>query len=414
MFNRSSAMHQAGLLAAGAAGGQLIVLVLSPLLTRLYTPEDLGVLGVFSAVVAVLSVILPLGYDQAILGARRRSEATTYLAVSLLASLGLGLLTIPILWAGMTVLGLPQGNGLLAPLVVAGTFLAVCSTSAQAWYIRERAIGTVGFGSFVNMSSRTVIQLICGLAGTGVGGLIGGEVSGRLLAVAVLDRRGVVPRALRHGWRHRRPLWRQALQGRAFALFQMPSSALDIVLIWMPLPLVALAYGPEWAGIVTLVQRIGTAPASLIGQSLVQIYHQRAVQYVAADRPALLRLTVLLFVGATALFLPVWLVLWRFGPDSFALVFGEDWRSAGAIAAVWSPLVLLQIMAQVASRMLILVHRQVVRLVANTAQVIATPAILLTAAHLGTGPVVALGATVVGGALIYVIYIGSALWHYRR
>ncbi|WP_332689155.1 hypothetical protein, partial [Devosia sp.] len=100
--------------------------------------------------------------------------------------------------------------------------------------------------------------------------------------------------------------------------------------------------------------------------------------------------------------------------DAFALVFGENWRSAGAVAAVWSPLVLLQIMAQVASRMLILVHRQVVRLVANAAQVIVTPTALLTAAHLGAGPVLALGATVAGGALIYVIYVGSALWHYRR
>jgi O-antigen/teichoic acid export membrane protein len=373
----------------------------------------LGVLGVFSALVAVMSVVVPLGYDQAILGARSRSEAMNYLAGALFASLALCMLLAPVLWVGLPMLdGFPH-SWQFVPLAVAGTLLAVCTTAAQAWYIRERSITIVGIGAFVNMSSRTLVQIASGAAGAGVCGLVGGEVTGRVLTIAVLDRKRIVLRALRLGWRRPRLIWTQMQQGRTFALFQMPSSALDIVLVWMPLPLVALAYGPEWAGIVTLVQRIGTAPASLIGQSLVQIYHQRAARFAHADRPALLRLTVILFVVVLALFLPIWLVLWFVGPDGFAFVFGENWRNAGMVAAIWAPLVVLQILAQVASRMLILIHRQVVRLIANSVLVIAMPAILLTCAHFGTPPVEALAATVAGNSLIYVVFIGSALWHFR-
>ena len=51
------------LLVTGSAFGQLLVLVASPLLTRLYSPDDFGVLGVFSALLGLFGTAVCLRYE---------------------------------------------------------------------------------------------------------------------------------------------------------------------------------------------------------------------------------------------------------------------------------------------------------------------------------------------------------------
>lgn len=415
LLRRFPALTDAALLALGAGAGQAVVLAFSPILTRLFSAEDLGVLGVFSALVAVLSVVAPLGYDQAIIGARRQSEAIRYIGAALVAGVVTCAVLPPIVWLVFFVTGHVSGDSWwVAPLIGLGTIPAIVTTAVQGGYIRSRAIKLVTAGSFINMSGRTLIQIALAPLQIGAIGLIGGEIAGRVLAIAALDRHSMALRALRFFWHYPKSVWQQMLRGRAFAFYQMPSSALDTALVWLPLPLVALAYGAEWAGIVTLVQRIGTAPVSLIGQSVVQIYHQRAAHYVYANRPALLRMTVLVFAAAVSVFLPIWLVVMAYGGPIFSFVFGAQWAGAGVVAAIWAPLVLLQIISQVAGRMLILVHRQYIRLVANSAHIIALPTTLFASAHLGQDLPTALVASVVISSAIHIVFIGSALWHYRR
>ena len=54
------------LLAGGNALGQLMMLAASPILTRLYSPEDFGLLALYMSIVGTLQVILSMRYEQAI------------------------------------------------------------------------------------------------------------------------------------------------------------------------------------------------------------------------------------------------------------------------------------------------------------------------------------------------------------
>ncbi len=51
---------------AGTALGQGLVLASAPLLTRLYTPADFGVLAVYSSIVSLVAVVGALRYELAI------------------------------------------------------------------------------------------------------------------------------------------------------------------------------------------------------------------------------------------------------------------------------------------------------------------------------------------------------------
>ena len=51
---------------AGTALGQGLVLASAPLLTRLYTPGDFGVLAVYGSIVSLVAVVGALRYELAI------------------------------------------------------------------------------------------------------------------------------------------------------------------------------------------------------------------------------------------------------------------------------------------------------------------------------------------------------------
>ena len=54
------------ILTSGATVGYLIILLTSPILTRLYSPEEFGVLALYISVVGVLTPLITLKYELAI------------------------------------------------------------------------------------------------------------------------------------------------------------------------------------------------------------------------------------------------------------------------------------------------------------------------------------------------------------
>lgn len=53
-------------LIAGSAVSSIILLCITPILTRLYTPEDFGVLSIFTSILYVLMIIVSLRYEAAL------------------------------------------------------------------------------------------------------------------------------------------------------------------------------------------------------------------------------------------------------------------------------------------------------------------------------------------------------------
>src|SRR5579859_6097194 len=78
-------LKDVSIMLTGAAGGQAVSLLLSPLLTRLYSPQEFGTLSVYSAIVAILVVISSLRYELALPLVRDDEDAVNLMAVCLVA-----------------------------------------------------------------------------------------------------------------------------------------------------------------------------------------------------------------------------------------------------------------------------------------------------------------------------------------
>src|SRR5690606_12612029 len=103
----------AGSIAAGSVAAQLLGIIAIPVLTRLYTPDDFGILAIYASLLAILVIIANLRYDFAIVVPRSTRAAANVAAISIAtaatvsATVGLAL----IIWSR------PLAEFLNAPLV---------------------------------------------------------------------------------------------------------------------------------------------------------------------------------------------------------------------------------------------------------------------------------------------------------
>ena len=70
------------ILASGTAAGQVLIILASPALTRLYSPEDFGAFAVFSATLFCLLQLASMRYDWAILLPESEREAASLFILS--------------------------------------------------------------------------------------------------------------------------------------------------------------------------------------------------------------------------------------------------------------------------------------------------------------------------------------------
>lgn len=324
-------------LASGTAIGQLLLLIAVPVLTRLYTPADYGALGVFSATLNLLVVLASLRYETAIPLPEDEDSARSLLALTFVLLGGMTLLVSFLVWlTGDAYVSAVRAPALrpylwLIPIgfLGAGTYQAV-----SFWAIRRRAFTRVARTKLSQGIGQVLAQVGLGFAGLGVGGLLTGDVVGR-----VAGGGGLLLLALRERGRARitpASLLSVVSRYRRFPLLTTWAGLLAIAGLQLPSIVFAAGFGVAAAGLYGLSYKMLVLPTMLVGHAVHQVFLSRAA--MAAREPGRLRqlterTALSLFAGG----LPVFGVVALGGPQLFGTVMGREWEQAGRYAQVLSP-----------------------------------------------------------------------------
>lgn len=404
---RSRYFAGAATVAIGTAIGQVVVLLASPLLTRLYEPNELGDLAVFAAILSTLVVIGSLRYQLAIPLPENEDTAWSVLIVSLVTALSFA----AVVGAVVYLLREPMARWTNAEIfssywwVLPISLLAASTYQALSmWAIRLESYGLLARTRVTQSVGMVGVQTGLGFTGLGSLGLLIGDAVGRaagsgsLLATAVsrADRRMV----------GRSDLWAAAMRYRRFPLISTWSGLLNAVGIFSPPIMVAGLYGSRVAGFFALAQRVIAAPVTLVSFSVSQVFLGRAAHLARGASGSLHQLVRstgrrLLLVG-----LVPGAVLLIAAPGLFAFVFGENWRTAGTLAQLLVPSFLLQFAVVPISQTLNVLEKQDLQLIWDALRLVAVVASLLVPALMNSSIRVAVGAYAGVSALAY-----SCLWY---
>ncbi|MCQ4145934.1 lipopolysaccharide biosynthesis protein [Vogesella sp. AC12] len=332
-------MRHVATLASGAALAQALPLLFAPLLTRLYTPADFGVLAVFVAWLSNLAVIATARYDMAVVLPKSEPEAARLMLLALAINTGLLLLTLPLFWpwhaaiAGL--LGAPQLAPWL-PLLPLGVWLAGAVAAWTAWNNRQRRYAANAQGRVVQSLGVSLLQVAAGWSGLAAGGLILSQLAGQAIALLTLARADVAARLPWLRGHDRAALLAEARRYREFPLVNTPHAFVVAFQDSLMLALLSALSGAAIVGQYALVLRVLKLPAALVGQAVAQVVFRDLAEAAASGRAlsGLLKRAVLVLAALSIVPFGV-LALW--GGPLFALVFGTPWLAAGEIAANLAP-----------------------------------------------------------------------------
>lgn len=330
-------------LAGGAAVGQLVLVLCSPIVTRLYSPADMGIYSVYGASLSILATVVALRYEVAIPLEREFGTASNTLAAAFTVVVGVA----AIVGAGTMIFGDDLVRMVGTPELARYLWilpLALVGTGAyhilNHWAIRDRSYGPIAATKVYKGVAQSGIQIGIGLFSAGPLGLILGQAAGQIAGVRQLGRllhgrlseiRAAVSlegigRALRAHWR--------------FPVFSGTGALLNSAGLYLPAVLIAFFYGPEVAGWFAIGQRVLGLPVALVGQSVSQVYLGESASLLEKGPGELRRLFKRTAVRLGLVALGPALALVLFAPPLFSVVFGSSWNEAGVYVQLLVPMLL--------------------------------------------------------------------------
>ena len=323
------------ILAGGTAGAQLVVLLVAPLLTRLYSPDDFGVLAVYMSILALVSVISSLKYEMAIPLPEDESEVVALTLLSLLLVILIAVSTgLLVLFFGDSLAEILQVPALADYLwlLPVGVLFAGSYQIFTYWAVRLKEFPVLAKTKLWQQLLTATVQI--STFKLGGAGLLYGHVSGQGIGVYTLAKKTVA----RESWR-KLPFSKikfVALRYRNFPLFSTWGGFLNAAGTQLPPILFATLFGATSAGLYALAHRIIALPMAVIGQAIGQVFlSNAAIEYRAGKLP---KLVIAAHRALIKIVIPPVLFLILFGPDAFSLIFGKQWVSSGEVAswlALW-------------------------------------------------------------------------------
>jgi lipopolysaccharide exporter len=378
-----SVLRNFSILSGGSALAQGFTLAVTPLITRLYLPDNLGQLGLFMAFINVAVLVASLRYELAIVSARNDREAAQLTLCCFL--LGLPASTVAALTFYLLVRTEILGYGnmpLYAALLIIPAMLCTAAfTALRYWLLRKERFGLISHGTILQNASRALSQAGFGWLGAYTVGLLAGEIIGRCSGMS---------RMLRAAW----PALKRELavsdlgqikdtlkNNRQFVLYSLPSSLLDTLAATISLPLLVYLYGLSAGGSYSLVWRVLALPAVLITANVADAFHSRAA-VISQNNPDVLAGLMKRMAGLLLLIgiCPA-AILVAFGPQLFRWSFGSKWVEAGTMAGWIAPWFLAQFIVNPLSRVVLVVGRQKVKFVYDVITFGGTIAVFVIAHH---------------------------------
>lgn len=328
-------------LVGGTAGAQLLMILASPVLTRLYSPEDFGLLAVYVSLLSLFTVISSMRYELAIPLPESDQEAANLTILSLFIVIFVTIISgVLIVFAGSyaaKLLGTPKLADFFWLLPV-GVFLIGTYQVFNYWSLRTKSFPTIAKTKIRQTISTVAIQII----GFKLGGitLVLGQAVGQGAGVLTLAK-PAMKRPEFKGW-----TWSDlkivAKRYRSFPLFSTWSGFANTAGMQLPPLMFAALFSPAIAGFYALAHRVLALPTGLIGGAIGNVFFSNAAEDYRKGQLQPLFENVL--DKLVMISIPIMILLIFAGPTLFEFVFGTDWKQAGIFAqwmAVWIGMVFI-------------------------------------------------------------------------
>lgn len=344
-------------LARGTAFAQIIGFVASPLLTRIYSPHQLGV---YTLVLTLVNLIAPVAcgkYEIGIVIANDEEEERALIKGSLIILLVitavLSIVMILLYNFRRDIFGSAGAYYFLAiPSIILLAFINLLNSVNN----RRGEYKIITSFQIVRTSVLSIVQVVVGAVGGGMFGLLGGQILSNLSGIirqvksTRLDYKVVIKT---ENAKVRSVLKKYIMN----PLYSVPTVFVNVFSYSSINFCISALYSSSDLGYYSLSYRVLTLPIELIAQNISRVYFQRASEEYRLNNNCL-QAYKSTFISVLGLGIMVGVIGWFFSESLFEFVFGAGWGKAGLFVKYMMPLMVVRVIAVSTGATLIIFKKQ--------------------------------------------------------
>lgn len=350
-------MNAVLVLTTGTVLAQAIGYLISPILTRIYSTEEMGEMGVYLRAVGFIAALGTVRYEMALPLPKNDSHSFLLYKVSLKIALYilvactfmgiLFLISQPFSWTQL---------GFVA-FTLAGSMVMIFINLGTNWAIRKKQFRVISISKMLNALGSNGLRWLFGLIGMGSFGLILATFLGFVLSSFsfLKDFKSLNIFYKRHqSPRKTAVLLREYKQ---FPLVSLPHVLMDLGRDLLIASLVIYFFSKDVFGSYNHSYTILRLPLMIIGTSIGQVFYNRCSVMVNDGKSIypLIKKTMIILIGLSVI---PFSLIYFFGEPLFGFVFSDAWSESGYFSEIMTPWLMMNFIISPVSSIPMILNRQ--------------------------------------------------------
>jgi len=342
---------------------QAIPIAISPILTRIYTPEDFGVFALYMSLTSIITVIATGRYELAIMLPTKDSDAINImiLSIGITSAISLACLII-VYFFNFEITNILNNENIsnwlyLIPfsILISGIY-----TNLNYWFNRKKEYKSLALNRVYQSSTTATTNLSIGFLGLN-SGLILGTFLGQLTSLAILIKKFLKDKKIYDIKINKLEIFILAKKYIKFPKFDILASLSSVLAQQLPNMLFSIAFNMTTVGYYYLAQKMLGLPITLVASAILDVFKEKASNdfkiYNNARKIYLFTFKKLFLLS----FIPS-ILIFVYAIDLFEIIFGENWKIAGEYSQILVPMLFLRFISSPLSFMLYIGEKQHINL----------------------------------------------------
>lgn len=338
ILSTDTAKNSAKLLSASVIV-QVIGLLIYPILTRLYTPENFGLVNLFLSICGVLSLLATAEFQYSIVLPKEDSLGKACLHIGLIVAVIFTIVLVCTIPFSRQISQLFKTPDLanwywIVPIFV---FLTALWTLLNYWYTRKKQFGSISSYQVTQSVANAGAKLTIGFGGYIQGGLILSAVISPIVALSISFVKNCKSSIKELFSINANDCRLVAKQYANFPKYSLPRAIINSLSGNLPVLLLTPFFGLTEIGFLGIAITLAFRPINMISSSLYQVFYQKTAEQVQNHQSVKPFFTS--FVKSVLIIvIPCFVVLYFFLPTITEFLLGEEWRITGVyiqILLVW-------------------------------------------------------------------------------
>jgi O-antigen/teichoic acid export membrane protein len=337
-------------LVTGTVLSQLIVFALSPIISRIYTPEETAYFSIYMRIVLFVSTIATARFESALALPKRIEHAFSLyrlLIQLILITFFLSILVVVI----MALFWSKESSTTFILLMVPLGFAPLCLMNiGNNWGVRNGDFKEISRVRMLNSLTMNSSNILFGMFGLGYKGLILGYILGVALPASWFTRKYHL---LKLKFKDFSTKKRKKIIGKTYIEFpkvNLPHAIMDISREMLIVFFILLYYDKTTLGSYDFSFKMLKLPLTVLGSAIGQVYFQK----IAAKKnsgESIYEITLLTMRNLFLISIIPFSILYFFGENLFSFVFGIEWSLAGKYSEIMAPWLMINLIVSPVSQL---------------------------------------------------------------